>query len=236
MSSKTTQHDRSTGVRHSKEDALSDREFELLLEGAERCKDYWAEQARLAILVCGRLGLRVGELVHLREDWIDWRRDLISIPRHEPCDKGKDGGICGDCEQAARQMVDVDPSRDIEDMRDRFWGPKTDMAVREVPFDFSARATLALERFFDQYDRWPVSIGSTSRRVKRAAEKADELDPADVYPHCLRSTAASHHAGRGLDTLPLQSLMGWAQSSTAECYVAHSTENTRRHLNMVHSR
>lgn len=235
MSSSTSDHERSTGIRHSKEDALSEREFELLLEGAARCEDYYGLQARFVILVCGRLGLRVGELAHMRESWVDWRRQVIEIPRHQPCDKGRGGGICGVCEQHARQMVDVDPSRDLDAMRARLWGPKTDQAVRDVPFDFDARAQLVLERFFDRFDRWPVSQQAANRRVNRAAREADGLSEADVYPHCLRSTAASYHAGRGLDTLPMQALMGWAQASTAECYVSTSTKNTRRALHMIHS-
>lgn len=233
MATSDQRHDRSTGVRHSKEDALTDREFELLLEGCRKCDDYWGEQARFIVLVCGRLGMRVGELAHMRESWVDWRRKVISIPRHQPCDKGRDGGICGHCEQAAKQMVEVDESRDIDDMRARMWGPKTDMAVRDVPFDHDPRAELTLERFFERYDRWPVSQSAVNRRVKRAAKKAEEIDHENVYPHALRASAASHWAARGLDTLPLQSLMGWAQPSTAKCYVTSSTENTRRALNSV---
>lgn len=90
---------------HSKERALNDREFELLVEGARRLDDYEAEQARFATLVAGRLGLRAGEIVHMQEDWIDWRNRRICIPSTEPCEKGKDGGICGYCEQAAKQSV-----------------------------------------------------------------------------------------------------------------------------------
>lgn len=92
---------------HSKELALNDREFELLLEGARAIDDDWQRrQARFAILVAGRLGLRAGEITHMRESWIDYRRRRIEIPADQPCDKGKDGGICGHCEQAAKQMVE----------------------------------------------------------------------------------------------------------------------------------
>lgn len=233
MPAATAEHERSRAVRHSKEDALTEREFELLIEGADRCDDYYGLQAKFIILVCGRLGLRVGEVAHMRESWVDWRQQTITIPRYQPCDKGKGGGICGTCEQHAKQMAEIDDGRSIEDMRERFWGPKTDMAVREVPFDFEPRVSLILERFFERFDRWPVSQQAANRRVNRAAEAADDISPGDVYPHCLRSTAASHWAGKGLDTLPLQSLMGWAQPSTAECYVSTSTENTRRALHGV---
>jgi hypothetical protein len=92
---------------HSKELALDDREFELLVEGARRIdSNYQSAQARFGVLVAGRLGLRAGEIVHMQEDWIDWRNRRICIPSHERCTKGKDGGICGYCEQAARQAVE----------------------------------------------------------------------------------------------------------------------------------
>lgn len=208
---------------------MNDREFELLLEGCQRIgDDYFAEQARFVVLVCGRLGLRVGELSHMRESWINWRRSTIEIPRHQSCDKGRDGGICGTCEQHAQQMVDVDSNRDIDAMRARMWGPKTDQAIREVPFDHDPRVELVIERFFDRYDAWPLSTQVPGRRIKKAADQIDELDSANIYPHCLRATAATHWAARGLDTLPLQSLMGWAQPSTARKYVRTSTEATRR--------
>ncbi len=92
-----------------------------------------------------------------------------------------------------------------------------------------------MERFFDRYDGYPCSAQSITRRVKKAAELAPELDKEDIYVHCLRATAATYHAARGLDVLPLQSLMGWAQVSTAHNYVQSSGENTARALHYVHS-
>ena len=60
-------------VVHSKDLALDEREFELLLEGARRIGDYRGRQATTIILLAGRLGMRSGEITHLQEDWIDWR-------------------------------------------------------------------------------------------------------------------------------------------------------------------
>lgn len=68
-------------TRHSREDALSERDFELLLEGATQYKQ--SLQARFVVLVAGRLGLRSGEIAHLRGDWLDWRRNMIRDERHE---------------------------------------------------------------------------------------------------------------------------------------------------------
>jgi len=225
-----------TKTRHCKEDALTDRQFELLVEGCDRLSGGFAQQARFLVLVAGRLGLRAGELVHIHEDWVDWRKRLIEIPRFRACEKGRGGGICGYCEQGAKQLADYNDGISIEAARREMWRPKTDAAARKIPFDFDARVELAIERFFDNYGQWPASRTTLSRRLESAAQAAEEIDPGDLYCHALRATAATHHAGRGLDVLPLQSLMGWAQSSTAEVYVKRSVENTRRELHMVHSR
>lgn len=102
--SNTNPQERTAGgntTRHSKDDALADREFELLLEGCSQLDGYLALQARFVALVGGRLGLRVGELTHIDESWIDWRNRVIQIPHYDGCQKGRDGGLCGYCEQAA---------------------------------------------------------------------------------------------------------------------------------------
>lgn len=223
-------------TRHTKQDALSDRDFQLLLEGASRMRDYYGFQARFVILVGGRLGLRAGEIAHMDESWIDWRRNMIEIPRFDPCTKGEDGGQCGYCRQQAAQRVDHNPGLELDDALEYAWSAKTDAAAREVPWDFDPRTSLAIERFFDEYDEWPVSRQAVNRRVNRAAELADDLQVGDVYPHCLRGTAATFHAARGLDVLPLQAMFGWADLSTAQRYIQQSGENTARALHGIHSR
>lgn len=221
--------------RHSKEDALNGREYQLLLEGADRMREYYGNQARFIILVMGRLGMRRSELAHMREDWIDWRRNMIEIPRYEPCDMGKDGTICGSCRAAAQQKTEYNADVTFEEALRAAWHPKTKAAAREIPFDFDPRVALAIERFFDKYDAYPLSTQSINRRVKRAAEHSTVLDAEDVYPHCLRATAASYHSARGLDVIPLKALMGWSDLSTAQAYISSSGENTARALHQVHS-
>lgn len=223
-------------VRHTKEDALSDREFQLLLEGASDLDEYYAFQARFCILVFGRLGMRRGELAHITEEWINWRRNMIEVPRYDPCDKGKDGGPCGYCRKQARQEEAHNEEVTFGASIARRWHPKTDAAARSIPYDFDPRAALVVERFFDRYDRWPLSCQAINRRIKKAAAAAPSLNAEMVYPHALRATAATYHANRGLDALPLQAMLGWAQLSTAQNYVRQSGENTARALQMVHSR
>jgi len=199
-------------------------------------RDYYGHQARFVLLVAGRLGLRAGEIAHMSEDWVDYRRNMIEVPRFDRCTKAEDGSECGYCRQQAAQRAEYNPEMSIEDALAHAWSAKTDAAAREVPFDFDPRTSLAIERFFDRYDEWPVSRQGINRRVNKAAELADTLTPDNIYPHALRATAATYHAGRGLDVIPLQSLFGWSDLATAQHYIQSSGENTARALHMAHSR
>lgn len=213
----------------SKEYSLTAREFELLMEAAHNLDgDFFELETKFIILVAGRLGLRAGEIAHMRESWIDWRRRMIVIPAFEPCDFGRDGDICGSCKQSARQKVRHNDNVSIDEARAGSWSPKTDAAAREVPFDASPRAELIVERYFDRFDEFQTSQTGINRRVKRAAERAEGLEPADVKPHGLRATAATRYAARGLNVIALQAMFGWAQLSTAHHYIRRSGENTAR--------
>ncbi|SNZ18193.1 Phage integrase family protein [Natronoarchaeum philippinense] len=92
---------------HSKENALDDYEFERFLQGARAIDcDLRSLEARFVAFVGGRLGLRPGEICHMKGDWVNWRKRMIDIPFHLPCEKGKDGGICGYCRQQAAQRAE----------------------------------------------------------------------------------------------------------------------------------
>jgi integrase len=223
--------------RHSKDDALDDREFQQLLEACYRLdRDYYQLESRLIVLATGRLGLRLGELVHLDEAWIDWRDRMIKIPRHDPCDRGRDGGICGQCRQQAKQRVEYNEDVSLADAIAERWSAKTEAAAREIPIDHDPRAELAIERYFDRFDRFQASHSAVHRRLDKLQDVGDGLEDLRLYPHALRATAASHYASRGLDAITLQALMGWADLSTAHRYVRRSGSRTRRALDALHSR
>jgi len=219
----------STATTHSRENALDEREFELLLEGCHALDDdYHALEARLVALVAGRLGLRAGELCHMDESWIDWRRRMIVIPRYHDCQKGRGGDVCGYCRQHAKQRVEYNEDVDLATALEESWRAKTDAAAREVPFDGSPRSELVIERYFDRFDEFTVSRTGVNRRVDAALEAAEGLDSDTTNPHGLRATAASYFASRGLNVIALQSMFGWANLSTAHNYIRRSGENTAR--------
>ena len=63
-------------VMTSKDDALSDTEFETLLDGCD-IKD---SRERVIILLAGELGLREGEIAALQSSWLNFQRGHIIIP------------------------------------------------------------------------------------------------------------------------------------------------------------
>lgn len=89
-------HRQSLTTRHSHEDVLNDREFELLLEAFGDLPAPRGFEARFICLLGGRLGLRAGETAHSRTARVDWNRKLIWIPQHDPCEWGY-------CQRQARQ-------------------------------------------------------------------------------------------------------------------------------------
>lgn len=123
----------------------------------------------------------------------------------------------------------------MDDIRPAMWRSKSDAAARAVPYGFSPRCEIALERFFDEHSKWPYSHTAIRRRIEWAAEEAIGIDPDDIYPQCLRSTCATHMTGKGLSGLKLQGMMGWADASTSENYVAQSPENLSRASHRAHS-
>ncbi|OYR76139.1 integrase [Halorubrum sp. E3] len=193
-----------------------------------------AMETRAMLLIGGRLGLRPGEVTHLGASWINRRREMLSIPSQDPCSKGRDGGPCGYCRQAARQQVKHDDSKEFEEVVDSYWNPKTDAAVRDVPFGWDQRISVAIEWLIDTHGGWPYSFSTLQRRLEMALEKADTLESDDTSLHGLRGTAASYHAGRGLDSGPLQSMFGWSDLATAKNYIAVDGEMTARALGEVH--
>lgn len=70
--------------RHAHQDAVDEATFEQLLNATEHLDDPYDAECRLILLLGGRLGLRAGEITHLREDWVDWDRELIRTPPTTP--------------------------------------------------------------------------------------------------------------------------------------------------------
>lgn len=219
----------------TREKSLSEREFELLLEGTRRIDDpVRGREAYAIILIGGRLGLRPGEITHLQSSWVDWQRKIIRIPEHSSCKKGRDGGICGYCRQAIEQRIRHGSEKQFDELVEDYWLPKTPAAARAVPFHFSPRLRVAVELLFDAHSGWPYSFSTLQRRVNTAIRFAPKLEEDATTPHGLRATAASYHAGRGLDLAALQAMFGWKDITTARQYLNINGEMTKRALSTIY--
>ena len=60
----------------SRDDALDEQEFEQLLQACDSKKP----RERLVILLAGDLGMREGEIAHIRRSWVNFQKGHIVIP------------------------------------------------------------------------------------------------------------------------------------------------------------
>ncbi|WP_331236582.1 tyrosine-type recombinase/integrase [Natronorarus salvus] len=158
---------------------------------------------------------------------MNWNRRTIRTPQHEPC-------RCGYCCRQARQGAAHNDDLFVTDTVASRWHPKTVASARLILFDLSLRLELCFERFAARYDEFPRSRTTIDRRVQAAADEADIA--GRVCPHCLRATAASYHAYKGVAPLPLQALLGWSDLATAQKYIRISGTATADALRRVHHR
>lgn len=157
--------------RHSREDALTDREFEELVEATYRIKDSQALEARLALYLCGKLGLRGGEFAHLHESWIDWQDRVIEIPEHDTCTKGKrDGEVCGYCRRRAREERETNnltTEEAVEAIRHESDGERLrqlgDSGVQALAADLREEVNISMEEALAR--RWKPKTSKSARRI-----------------------------------------------------------------------
>jgi len=221
-------------TQHSHERALSESEFERVLEATHELSDPFDVQCRFVLIAGGRLGMRAGEICHFRQEWIDWDTYQIHIPSFDPCDKGRDGGPCGYCKKRARSAVRHHDDLKFETALDQRWNPKTPNSARAIPFDFDERVQDVVEEFTFRYDRYPASRASINRRVDRMMEAAG-YRKSKCAPHPLRATAATYMAYRGLPGPALQALFGWSKLGTANKYLRLSGGATQKALYDAHA-
>lgn len=217
----------------TRERVLNAGEFERLLIGALRIDDDRGLEAWAACVIMGRLGLRAGEFCHLSSEWIDSRQRLLSIPSHDPCTKGR-GVVCGNCKQAIKQRQQNGDGRSFEAIAASYWRPKTEAAVRSIPYGWSPRAQEALIILTDMHECWPHSYTTLQRRLKNALENAPGLSPDATTLHGLRGTAASYHAGNGVNKEALKQMMGWEGDRTPRKYLRIDGQMTQRAMREVY--
>jgi integrase len=222
-----------TRTNTSAENALNEKEFEQLYDGVRQLEPLYDLVMEFFVLATGRLGLRIGELMHIKPEWIDFEEKWIHVPAHEKCERGRDGGICGTCRSLAKQTAERNDITQSEAEK-LYWKSKSPRSEREIPYSFSDRCERVIERYFEEFDKMQGSRQTLIRRLNTALEMS-ELDVDRVQPHALRATAATYHAGTGMDVWTLQAFMGWAYAETAEHYILNSAQRTKKVLEEFHS-
>ena len=240
----------SPNVLPSADKALSTDAYFRLYQGALQIED---RNTRLVactvILLAGRLGLRLQEIQHLREEWIDWRRGEIHIPAYDPCgckrcwitafDTWGRRGLKelqerGEWEterpwkkllaaerEEVVEMADCCTVENLEEiLYNQRWQPKYDRSARVVPFGWSERITACLIAFFDKHDYVDYQRDPINDGlIKKAAKHADGLDPDEISAHPLRATGLTFWADISIDAKMLKDLAGWQDIQTAVRYL-----------------
>ena len=93
-------------TKHSHEKAIDEQTFDRLYEASGELAHPFDAECAFVLVATGRLGMRAGEVCHLRESWVNWQKNMIEIPSFDPCDKGEDGGPCHYCQDMAQQSAD----------------------------------------------------------------------------------------------------------------------------------
>ncbi|NVM24266.1 MAG: site-specific integrase [Desulfobacterales bacterium] len=150
-------------------------------------------------------GMRVSELIHMRQGWIDWEMKLIRIPREQACS-------CSECKREFRNKKGkvTKPSG--------VWMPKTPDAIRSIPI--VPELEDLLQRYLREYETVREIIpsrGAAYYRLRRISRYAEIGHP--VFPHALRGTFATILARKQFTSSEMMSTMGWKSIAAADSYI-----------------
>jgi len=209
----------------SPDDALSPEAFYSLYLGGLAIEDEKRRRETCYILLLvGRLGLRVEELGHLHDGWVDYGRGEIHVPARDPC-------ACAECWERARTRKKQGESRSIEEIvAEEFWSPPGgDTASRTLAFGWSQRLTAAIEGVLGEYQYLDADRARIERLLDTAAEHAWEVEPDTVSVAGLRATAASFLAAAGFGPRRLAELLV-TDEATAGAFARVGGGELRDHL------
>jgi helix-turn-helix protein len=209
----------------SPDDALSPEGFYSLYLGGLTIEDERRKrEACYVLLLVGRLGLRVDELTHLHDGWIDYSRGEIHVPARDPC-------ACRRCWQRARDRKREGDSRSLEAIvGEEFWSPPGGSAAsRTLAFGWSHRLTAAIDGVLADSEYFDADRAYIEDLVDAAAENAWELGPDAVSLDGLRATAAEFLATAGFGPRRLADLLV-VDEATAGAFARVGGGDLREHM------
>ncbi len=184
-------------LRSAKEDALTEVESQLLLIA---CRD---SLDNLVVRLALYAGLRIGEVQHLRNSWLDWDKGIITLPARQQCS-------CYECRK----------------WRNNIWTPKTKAGQR------SLLIVSELEPYLRQLGEGiNRSRQGLEQRFERIRRRSHLLKIA--YPHCLRASFATRLAEQGISAPSLSYLLGWDSLIPAESYIQSSMKRAHQEMREI---
>jgi len=177
------------------------------------------------LIVYGLLytGMRVGEFIHLRKEWIDWDRAIIKIPAEQKCN-------CYDCMRERKKRKPNKKTGLIPPSKPKgVWHPKTKAAVRTIPLmpelfpifdvlkDYFSKSETVMETIQNRGEAWYLVNGA-----KKKAHITHKM-----FPHAFRGTYATQLASAGMDAFSITSALGWEDIAIAMVYIKLSGEQLK---------
>ncbi len=173
-------------LRSAKEDAPTEVESQLLLIA---CRDLLDN---LVVRIPLYTGLRIGEVQHLRNSWLDWEKGIITLPARQQCS-------CYECRK----------------WRNNIWTPKTKAGQRSLLI--VSELEPYLRQLGDGINRSRQALEQRFERIRQRSELHKVC-----YPHALRATFATKLAEQGISAPSLSYLLGWDSLIPAESYIKSS--------------
>jgi len=183
-------------------EALSPEGFySLYLGGLAIDSQQRRREACYIILGMGRLGLRVEELTHLHEGWIDWSRGELTVPERDPC-------ACRACWRRAQRRHESGDERSVEEIiASEMWAPpEGERGARTLAFGWSRRLAAALDGIVAADGYLDADREEITGLIEEAAGNAWELE-GEITPETLRATAGTFLATAGFGPRRLGDLL-----------------------------
>ena len=182
-------------TRSAKEDVVNDVEVGILLR---HCRDLLDQ---IVIRIPLYTGMRIGEVQHMRNTWVNFDKGYIQIPSRQACG-------CFECRR----------------FRGRIWEPKSKAGIRNLLIVPEVGDILRQAFQTKPY----IAKSRQLLEIRFAKIKGRAGITEKRYPHCLRATFATRMAEQGMSAPSLTYIMGWESLEPAEAYVQSSMK--RAHL------
>lgn len=163
-------------------------------------------EERLIVNTLLYTGMRVGEFIHMRKDWIDLKREIISIPSRQSCN-------C--CECRTKKGV---------------WSPKTALSARPIvmlPKKFPLLMN-TLKEYFDKHNAIMETLDHRSivwKHLECARKKAGIEHK--LFPHVFRGTYATMLYRYKVDKMIIKKSLGWRSLAMLDKYVGLTTDDMK---------